>query len=123
MKPGLPQGYVRLGSDHHLVLQAMHELGLLRQRDLVEDLGMERRRASVALARLAEAGLIHRHPPARAYDTGDRTQAVWGLTPYTGSKPLNPSRVPGQVRTARYRSAKRMRVASVFAYRPQGASA
>lgn len=60
MNPGLPQGFVRLGTNHHLILKTLLDLGPLRHRDLVEDLGIETRRVSVALAQLARAGLIQR---------------------------------------------------------------
>lgn len=123
MNPGLPQGFVRLGTTHHRLLVALHQLGPLRHRDLVEELGVESRQVSVAIAQLSRAGCIHRHPAARAYETGERTQAVWALEPYRGSKPLRAARVPGRERSARYRASRRLRVASVFHFRPGVAAA
>lgn len=118
MNAGLPQGFVRLGTNHHLILKALLDMGPLRHRDLIEELGIEQRRVSVALAQLAESKLIHRHPVAPAYETGDRTQATWGLDRYRGTKPLHTVRVTGYERTKRYRAAKRRRVSSIFEYRP-----
>lgn len=113
MNAGLAQGFVRFGTNHELVLRALHELGNLCHSDLVEELEIEARRVSVAIAQLAKHGFIHQHPAARQYDTGRRTQAMWGLQPYAGSKSLRP-RVPVRERTARYRASRRLRVASVF---------
>lgn len=120
MNPGLPQGFVRLGTNHHRILVLMLELGPLRHRDLMEETGIGSGQVSVALQQLSAAGLIHRHPPARQYDTGDRTQAVWGLHPYRGKLPIHTVRVPHQERQRRYRANRRRRVASVWQYRPAG---
>lgn len=122
MNAGLAQGFLRFGTNHELVLRALHELGNLCHSDLVEELQIEPRRVSVAIAQLARAGFIHQHPAARQYDTGRRTEAMWSLEPYKGTKSLRP-RVPPRDRTARYRAARRLRVASVFHLGSAGASA
>lgn len=118
MRIGLPQGFVRFGTYHHRILVAMLQLGPLRHRDVVEDLGLSPGAASVALAQLADARMIHRQPPARAYDTGERTQAVWGLDRYRGPLSVRTVRASAAERQARYRTARRQRVASVWEFRP-----
>lgn len=123
MNPGLPQRFVRFGTNHHRILVLMLELGPLRHRDLVEETGLPTGQVSVALQQLRASGFIHRHPPARAYDTGDRTQAVWGLQPYRGKLPIHTVRVPHLERQRRYRANKRGRVASVWQFRPPGVAA
>lgn len=123
MNPGLPQGFVRFDTNHHRILVLLLALGPLRHRDLVEETALPSSQVSVALAQLQQGGFIHRHPPARAYGTGDRTQAVWGLAPYRGKLPLHTVRVPHQERQRRYRANRRQRVASVWQFRPHGVAA
>jgi hypothetical protein len=117
MKPGLPQGYVQFGTLAHRILVVLHELGNMRHRDLVEEMpDLLAGCISVALRRLARAGLIHRVGVASAYDTGEKTGSIYSLHPPTHY--VRRRRVPGAERAARYRAAQRMRQAtSVFAWR------
>ena len=120
MNPGLPQGFVRLGTNHHRILVLMLELGPLRHLDVAEETGLPAGQVSVALQQLSRSGFIHRQPPSRKYDTGDRTQAVWGLEPYRGKLPLHTVAVPQAEKQRRYRANRRGRVASVWQFRPPG---
>jgi DNA-binding HxlR family transcriptional regulator len=119
MNPGLPQGFVRFGSIAHRILIALHELGDMRHRDLVDEMpDLSVSCIGMSLHRLMQAGLIHRVGVAAAYDTGEKTGSIYSLRPPT--RHIRRHRATAAERTARYRAAQRLRQAtSVFAWRPQ----
>lgn len=117
MNPGLPQGFVRFGTRHEVILKALHALGPMTYTDLMPLLGLAcRRRAWAALRQLHAAGMIHAHGKVGGHGSAERAQLLWGLAPARKGTAYTPD--PGAVRCARYRARKAQRVASVWEYRP-----
>lgn len=118
MNAGLAQGFVKFQSVACVLLRAFHELGDMRHVDLVEETGLETRLVSTALRRLKQHKFIFKIDLARKYETGERTQQLFGLKPSTDKK-MQHKRATEQERMARRRTNLKGQVASVFAFRGQ----
>jgi hypothetical protein len=118
MNVGLPQGFVKFGSVGHKILVFIFEHADARQVDLVEENIASEASIGVALTRLRRSGMVICLGRASAYDTGDRTQAVYAL-PGTPRRPRLEStqNAPNKARTKKYRENRRKRVSSIFQFR------
>lgn len=112
--PGLPQGYVLLGSMAHRILLALHAAGDLRLVDLVDELDADMRFVSTLLKRLQAFHFVYCRHKVRGRGNVERTQYVWTL------QPCRYRALPREscaARAKRYRQAKKLRAASVFDFR------
>jgi hypothetical protein len=108
---GVGSGFIWFGSLYEKILRHIHATGPTSHADLREDIP-EEIGLSVALSRLAACGFPHR-VDYQASKTGARGGYVFDLGP-TKSTPAAPSRYVSQ---KRYKTAKPLRVASVFDFR------
>ncbi|CAB4120833.1 hypothetical protein UFOVP2_11 [uncultured Caudovirales phage] len=122
MNPGLKQGFVRLDSLAHRILQCVLLIGPATEAEISEELGCDRRHTATILIKLVKTGLIFRHGKIHAYKYGGRTKMVFGLEPR--SKPIPYKRATPIERSKRYRDKLKsdakialIRVPSVFDFR------
>ena len=116
-RAGLAHGFVRFGTTHHWILQAIHDSGRLSIEGCVQALpGVEYRTIALSLTRLHRAGMIHQvgKLTARELGPGLREQWLYALEPVTRVR----VRLLGPAEQERLlRARKRAAVASVFDFR------
>jgi hypothetical protein len=118
MNPGLPQGFVRFDSVPCAILKFIYEHGEARHVDLFEEGVASEFAIAMALVRLRRCGFIIRLGRASAYDTGDRTQAVYAIIGAKRRRDLESTKnATDSERTKRWRQNRRKRVPSVFQFR------
>lgn len=108
---GVGSGFIWFGSLYEKILKHIYATGPISHADLREDMP-EEIGLSVALGRLAACGFLYR-VDYQASRTGVRGGYVFGLSP-TRYVPKPPRRGVSQ---KRYKTAKPLRVASVFEFR------
>jgi len=115
MNPGLPQGFVKFGTLAHRVLKLIHELGNLRHMDIADELPeFEEGHIAAVLQRLRAGKYIFKQDRALKYNTGERTQWIYGLQPSKSDHHYTRISTPAE-RTARYREKLRARkTSSIF---------
>jgi biotin operon repressor len=111
---GLPQGFVRFGTNYHKVLKLLHVHGKLSMPDIAAELPkIDRRSLSTAIKALRKNGFIFRVGTAHAYETGEvRSAAIFDLkktTRWVGRGKATPAE-----RQARMRDKQRARIPSIF---------
>ena len=121
---GLPQGFVRLGSNHHKILVYLHENGEGTHANFVDELKLTDEIVSNCIVRLRQHKYIKRIGKLDGYEFNCRTQAVYAL-PWNDGLLKKRYEAPKKTSTDRMRKHReRLKlaktsipaVASVFAY-------
>lgn len=110
---GVGSGFIWFGSLYEKILRHIYATGPASHADLRDDMP-EEIGLSVALGRLAACGFLHR-VGYQASKTGVRGGYVFDIAP-VNTMPAPP---PHSVSQKRYRTARQLRVASVFDFRGQ----
>jgi hypothetical protein len=109
--PGVPQQFIKFGSTAHIILKLLHELGDLRQIDIIEETGLNRHLIAITLIRLRDFKFIFPVGKIPQADSGDKTQTLWSLK-YRPNKRYRAPKNKDRTRASRHN--RRMRVTSVF---------